>query len=90
MIKHTCQFIVEREPGRLDGKLRFRVKRNHNRDIVSFGPCCSTDIHGLGGDAEESSPSSISATSLSRKDLHSGEVDYIQRLKEEIWIDPNE
>lgn len=36
MIRHTCQFIIDKEAGKPDGKLRFRVKWDHNRDIVAF------------------------------------------------------
>lgn len=38
MIRHTCQFIIDKEAGKPDGKLRFRIKWNHNRDIVAFSP----------------------------------------------------
>lgn len=38
MIRHTCQFIIDKEAGKPDGKLRFRVKWDHNRNIVAFNP----------------------------------------------------
>jgi integrase len=35
-IKHTCQFLLDREPGKPDAKLRYRIKWNNNRNIVAF------------------------------------------------------
>jgi integrase len=35
MIKRVCQFLPDREQGKPDAKLRYRIKWNHNRNIVA-------------------------------------------------------
>jgi integrase len=43
-IKHTHIFLLEKESGKPDAKLRFRVKWNHNRSIVSFNVGYRVDV----------------------------------------------
>jgi hypothetical protein len=35
-IRRVCQFLLDKEPGKLDAKLRYRVKWNNNKNIVAF------------------------------------------------------
>jgi integrase len=34
-IKRTCQFLLDKEPGKPDARLRYRIKWNRNQNIVS-------------------------------------------------------
>ena len=42
--KHTCQFLLDKERGKPDAKLRLRVKWNHNKNIVAFNVGYRVDV----------------------------------------------
>jgi integrase len=43
-IKHTCQFLLNKEPGKPDTKLRYRIKWNDNKCMVAFNIGYRVDI----------------------------------------------
>ena len=43
-VKHTYQFLLDKERGKPDAKLRLRVKWSHNRSIVSFSVGYRVDV----------------------------------------------
>jgi len=43
-IKHICQFLLDKEQGKPDAKLRYRVKWNHNKSIVAFNVGYRVDV----------------------------------------------
>lgn len=43
-IRRTCQFLLDKEKGRPDAKLRYRIKWDHNRCIVAFNVGYRVDI----------------------------------------------
>lgn len=43
-IKYTCHFLLDKEDGKVDAKLRCRVKWDHNKNIVSFYPGYRVDV----------------------------------------------
>ena len=43
-IRRTCQFLLDKEKGKQDAKLRYRIKWNHNRCIVAFNVGYRVDI----------------------------------------------
>ncbi|MCL1933289.1 MAG: site-specific integrase [Candidatus Azobacteroides sp.] len=43
-IKRVCQFLPDKEPDKPDAKLRYRIKWNHNKNIVSFNVGYRVDI----------------------------------------------
>lgn len=43
-IKRKCQFLLDKEPNRADAKLRFRVKWEGTKNIVSFGVGYRVDV----------------------------------------------
>jgi len=43
-IKRVCQFLLDKEPGKTDAKLRYRIKWNNNKNIVAFNAGYRVDI----------------------------------------------
>jgi integrase len=43
-IKRVCQFLLDKEPGKPDAKLRYRIKWNRNKSIVAFNVGYRVDI----------------------------------------------
>ena len=43
-IRRTCQFLLDKERGKQDAKLRYRIKWDHNRRIVAFNVGYRVDI----------------------------------------------
>ncbi len=43
-IKRHCQFLLDKEKGKPDAKLRFRIKWNNNKNIVAFNVGFRVDI----------------------------------------------
>jgi integrase len=43
-IKRVCQFLLDKEPGKPDAKLRYRIKWNNNKNIVAFNVGYRADI----------------------------------------------
>jgi hypothetical protein len=43
-IKRVCQFLLDREPGKTDAKLRYRIKWNNNKNIAAFNVGYRVDI----------------------------------------------
>ena len=43
-IKRVCQFLLDKESGKPDAKLRYRIKWNNNRNIVAFNVGYRVDI----------------------------------------------
>jgi integrase len=43
-IKRVCQFLLDKEPGKPDAKLRYRIKWNNNKNIVAFNVGYRVDI----------------------------------------------
>jgi integrase len=43
-IKRTCQFLLDKEPGKPDAKLRYRIKWNNNKNIAAFNVGYRVDV----------------------------------------------
>ncbi|MDR0682551.1 MAG: hypothetical protein LBG15_12000 [Dysgonamonadaceae bacterium] len=43
-IKRICQFLLDKEPGKSDAKLRYRIKWNNNKNIVACNVGYRVDI----------------------------------------------
>jgi integrase len=43
-IKRVCQFLLDKESGKSDAKLRYRIKWNNNKNIVAFNVGYRVDI----------------------------------------------
>jgi integrase len=43
-IKRACQFLLDKESGKPDAKLRYRIKWNHNQHIVAFNLGYRVDV----------------------------------------------
>jgi integrase len=51
-VKHTYQFLLDKERGKPDAKLRFRVKWNHNKNIVAFNVGYRVDVEKWSSDTQ--------------------------------------
>jgi integrase len=87
MIKHHCQFLLNKERGRSDAFLRCRVKWDHNKNIVSFNVGYRIDIDKWSVEAQRCKANTIHG----KKRIFAGSINKdIQRysdIVEKIFIE---
>ena len=78
-IKRVCQFLLDKEPGKPDAKLRYRIKWNNNKNIVSFNVGYRVDVAKWSTDTQRC----VNNTTHGKKKIAANIINReIQRLEE--------
>ena len=78
-IKRVCQFLLDKESGKSDAKLRYRVKWNNNKNIVAFNVGYRVDVSKWSTDTQRC----VNNTTHGKKKIAANIINReIQRLEE--------
>jgi integrase len=84
-IKRICQFLLDREPGKPDAKLRYRIKWNGNKNIVSFNVGYRVDIDKWSTDTQRCKNSTTHGKKKIQANVINREINRFEETAEKVF-----
>jgi integrase len=84
-IKRTCQFLLDKEQGREDAKLRYRIKWNNNTNIVAFNVGYRVDIDKWSADTQRCKNNTTHGKKKIAANIINKEIQKFERICDELF-----
>jgi integrase len=84
-IKHICQFLLDKEPGKPDAKLRYRIKWNNNKNIVAFAVGYRVDIDKWSADTQRCKNNTTHGKKKIQANTINREIQRFEQAAEEVF-----
>ena len=84
-IKRNCQFIVDKEKDKEDGKLRYRIKWNDNKNIVAFNVGCRIEFEKWSRDTQRCKNNSTHGKKKIQANIINREIQRYEQMAEQTF-----
>jgi hypothetical protein len=86
-IKHTCQFLLDKEPGKPDAKLRYRIKWNNNKNIVAFNVGYRVNVDKWSTDTQRCKNNTTHGEKKVQANIINREIQRFEEASEKVFFD---
>ncbi|MDR1938751.1 MAG: phage integrase SAM-like domain-containing protein, partial [Tannerellaceae bacterium] len=84
-IKRTCQFLLDKENGKPDAKLRYRIKWNGNKNIVAFNVGYRVDIDKWSTDTQRCKNNTTHGRKKTPANIINKEIQRYEKTAEDVF-----
>ncbi|MDR1458884.1 MAG: phage integrase SAM-like domain-containing protein [Bacteroidales bacterium] len=86
-VKRTSQFLLDKEPGKPDAKLRYRIKWGHNKNIVAFNVGYRVDIAKWSIETQRCKNNTTHGKKKISSNIINREIQRFEQLAESIFVE---
>ena len=84
-IKRVCQFLLDKEVGKQDAKLRYRIKWNNNKNIVAFNVGYRVDIDKWSTDTQRCKNSTTHGKKKVAANIINKEIGRFEQIADDVF-----
>ncbi|MDR0658812.1 MAG: site-specific integrase [Mediterranea sp.] len=85
-IKRVCQFLLDKESGKSDAKLRYRIKWNNNKNIVAFNVGYRVDIAKWSLDTQRCIHNTTHGKKKVAANIINKEIQKFEQIADEVFV----
>jgi integrase len=85
-IKRVCQFLLDKEAGKPDAKLRYRIKWNRNKDIVAFNVGYRVDVDKWSVETQRCKNNTTHGKKKIAANIINKEIQKFEQIADEVFI----